>query len=72
MAALLGHPELLLDPARRAQTSYFERMQRDHPQELREGLARLERELRVGDVSAPTPGGHASVVAWTKPSAATD
>jgi SAM-dependent methyltransferase len=71
MAALLGHPELLLDPERRAQTSYFERMQRDHPRELQAGLARLERELRVGDGSAPTRGGHASVVAWTKPSAAT-
>ena len=42
MAALLGHPELLLARERRAQTSYFERMERDHPQELRAaGLARL-------------------------------
>jgi ubiquinone/menaquinone biosynthesis C-methylase UbiE len=67
MAAMLGHPELILDPGRRAQTSYFERMQRDHPDELREGVARLERELRAGDGSAPTQAGHASVVAWVKP-----
>jgi ubiquinone/menaquinone biosynthesis C-methylase UbiE len=66
MAAMLGHPELLLDPTRRAQTSYFERMQRDHPVELREGLQRLQRELRADDGSAPTQVGHASVVAWTK------
>jgi ubiquinone/menaquinone biosynthesis C-methylase UbiE len=67
LAAMLGHPELLLDPTRRAQTSYFERVQRDHPDELREGLERLEREIRAGDGSAPTQAGHASVVAWVKP-----
>jgi SAM-dependent methyltransferase len=67
MAAMLGHPELLLDAERRSQTSYFERMQRDHADELREGLARLERELRTGDGSAPTQAGHASVLAWRKP-----
>jgi ubiquinone/menaquinone biosynthesis C-methylase UbiE len=67
LAAMLGHPELLLDPTRRAQTSYFERMQRDHPDELREGLERLEREIRAGDGSSPTQAGHASVVAWVKP-----
>lgn len=69
MAAMLGHPELLLDPTRRTQTSYFERMQRDHPDELQGGLERLERELRAGDGSAaPTRAGRASVVAWVKPS----
>jgi SAM-dependent methyltransferase len=67
MAAMLGHPELILDPERRAQTSYFERMQRDHADELRKGLERLERELSTDDGSAPTQAGHASVVAWTKP-----
>lgn len=65
MAALLGHPKLLLARERRAQMSYFERMERDHPQELREGLARLERELREG--TAPRRVGRASVVAWVKP-----
>jgi len=68
MAAMLAHPEMLLDPQRRAQTSYFERMQRDHPQELRDGLKRLERELRKG--TAPRRRGRASVVAWVKPSGA--
>jgi ubiquinone/menaquinone biosynthesis C-methylase UbiE len=68
MAAMLGHPELLLDRGRRMQTSYFERMERDHPEELRAGLDRVERELRADDGSAPIQAGHASVVAWVKPS----
>jgi demethylmenaquinone methyltransferase/2-methoxy-6-polyprenyl-1,4-benzoquinol methylase len=72
MAAMLGRPELLLDPERRTQTSYFERMQRDHADELREGLTRLERELRAGDGSAPSQAGHASVLAWVKASDAAD
>lgn len=66
MAAMLGHPELLLDRDRRSQTSYFERMQRDHADELRAGLERLERELGAGDGSAPTQPGHASVLGWQK------
>jgi ubiquinone/menaquinone biosynthesis C-methylase UbiE len=68
MAAMLAHPELLLDRKRRAQTSYFERMERDHPDELRAGLDRLERELQGR--TAPWRAGRASVVAWVKPSAA--
>jgi demethylmenaquinone methyltransferase/2-methoxy-6-polyprenyl-1,4-benzoquinol methylase len=72
MAAMLGQPELLLNAERRSQTSYFERMQRDHADELHEGLERLERELRAGDGTAPTQAGHASVIAWAKPSGATD
>jgi ubiquinone/menaquinone biosynthesis C-methylase UbiE len=67
MAAMLGRPELILDPKRRAQTSYFERMRRDHADELRDGLERLKRELRAEDGSAPTLAGHASVLAWQKP-----
>ncbi len=70
MAAMLAHPELILDPARRAQTSFFERMQRDHADELAAGLDRLRRELRADGGSAPTQAGHASVVAWVKPAAA--
>ncbi len=69
MAAMLAHPELILDPSRRAQTSFFERMQRDHADELAAGLERLERELRANDGGAPAQAGHASVVAWAKPSA---
>ena len=64
MAALMADPRLLLDPARRAQTSFFERMQRDHPDELRAGLQRLESDLRAG--RAPRKPGGASMIAWTK------
>jgi hypothetical protein len=64
MAALLGHPEALLDPARRAQTSFFERLQRDDPDDLRDGLRRLEAELRAG--SAPRRSGEASTIGWVK------
>jgi SAM-dependent methyltransferase len=64
VAALMARPELLLDPARRAQTSFFERMQRDHPHELRAGLQRLEADLHAG--RAPRRPGGASVIAWTK------
>ena len=44
MAALLGHPERLLEAERRSQTSFFERMERDHPEGLqrRAGTARVE------------------------------
>jgi len=66
MAALLGHPEALLQPERRSQTSFFERMERDHPDDLRAGLARLEAELRAG--TAPRRSGEASMIAWVKPS----
>jgi hypothetical protein len=63
---MMGRPQLLLDAGRRAQTSYFERMERDHPEELAAGLARLAKELDGGQ--APTRPGRASVVAWIKPS----
>ncbi|HTZ86707.1 MAG TPA: hypothetical protein VMB05_08575 [Solirubrobacteraceae bacterium] len=65
MAALLGHPEALLEPERRAQTSFFERMERDHPEDLRAGLARLTTELREG--TAPRHSGEASMIGWVKP-----
>ncbi len=64
MAALLGAPEALLDPARRSQTSFFERMERDHPEDLRAGLRRLEAELRAG--TAPRRSGEASMIGWVK------
>jgi SAM-dependent methyltransferase len=64
MAALLGHPERLLEAERRSQTSFFERMERDHPEELRAGLARVERELSEG--RAPRSSGGASMIAWVK------
>lgn len=65
MAALLGQPELLLDAARRSQTSFFERMERDHPEDLRCGLERIAEELREG--TAPRRAGGASMLSWGKP-----
>jgi ubiquinone/menaquinone biosynthesis C-methylase UbiE len=65
MAALLGHPEALLQAERRSQTSFFERMERDHPENLRTGLARLEAELSAG--TAPRRSGEASMIGWVKP-----
>ncbi len=65
LAALLGHPQLLLEPGWRAQTSFFERLERDHPQELRAGLERLAADVRGG--RAPSRPGRASVIAWVKP-----
>lgn len=48
MSALCRYPALLLDPAWRLQTSFFERIERDDPAEARAGLERLERELAAG------------------------
>jgi SAM-dependent methyltransferase len=67
LAALASHPRLVLDPAWRNQTSYFERLERDHPDELGAGLERLARELDAGE--GPHVRGGASVLAWIKPAA---
>jgi len=67
MAALLGQPELLLDAARRSQTSFFERMERDHPEDLNSGLLRIAEEVREG--RAPRHPGGATVLSWGKPEA---
>jgi hypothetical protein len=64
MAALMAHPALVLERKWRTQTSFFERMERDHAAELRSGLERLERALHAAD--APGQGGHASMIAWHK------
>lgn len=65
MAALCGRPELVLDPNVRNQTSYFERMERDHPAELAAGLRRLGSEVEAG--TAPSVPGTATLLTWTKP-----
>jgi demethylmenaquinone methyltransferase/2-methoxy-6-polyprenyl-1,4-benzoquinol methylase len=65
MAALSGHPELLLEERWRRQTSYFERLAREHPEDLAAGLERLERDVAAG--RPPAGGGTATVIAWTKP-----
>lgn len=48
IAALCRRPARLLDPGRRSQTSFFERLERDDPEELASGLERLERDLTAG------------------------
>ena len=65
LAALAGHPEQLVQEQWRTQTSFFERMAREHPRELRSGLERLRHELAAG--TAPRRPGRASMLAWVKP-----
>jgi ubiquinone/menaquinone biosynthesis C-methylase UbiE len=60
VAALASHPQRIIAEAQRPHTSYFERMARDHPEELAEGVRRLERELQQG--TAPRRAGRASVL----------
>jgi SAM-dependent methyltransferase len=63
-AALAAHPEKVLEERWRKQTSYFERLQRDHPDELREGLERLRWQLAAG--CAPSRAAGASILVWAK------
>ena len=65
LAALAAHPELVADPRYHRQTSYFERLQRDHPDELRAGLERLRADLAAG--RAPDRPGVGSVLAYAQP-----
>jgi demethylmenaquinone methyltransferase/2-methoxy-6-polyprenyl-1,4-benzoquinol methylase len=65
LAALLSYPRLLLEESWRAQTSFFERLARDHPGELARGLARLHADIEAGE--GPVRPGRASVIAWRKP-----
>jgi ubiquinone/menaquinone biosynthesis C-methylase UbiE len=65
LAALSAFPERLVEPAWHRQTSFFERLARDHPAELEAGLARVRAELAAG--TAPREAGRATVLAWTKP-----
>jgi ubiquinone/menaquinone biosynthesis C-methylase UbiE len=65
LAALAAHPELVLEERWRRQTSYFERLERDHPAELAAGLERLRRAVEAGN--PPRAAGTASVLAWAKP-----
>jgi SAM-dependent methyltransferase len=65
LAALSAYPEKIVEPEWHRQTSFFERLARDHPDELAAGLARLRAELAEG--TAPDEPGLASVLAWGKP-----
>jgi ubiquinone/menaquinone biosynthesis C-methylase UbiE len=64
LAALAGHPEKVLERQWRAQTSYFERLQRDNPAELDAGLCRLASDVTAG--RATRRPGRASILAWSK------
>jgi demethylmenaquinone methyltransferase/2-methoxy-6-polyprenyl-1,4-benzoquinol methylase len=64
LAALSADPERLLEAAERGDTSYFERMHRDHSDELRSGLARLRQDIATGH--APRRAGTATMLSWTK------
>jgi demethylmenaquinone methyltransferase/2-methoxy-6-polyprenyl-1,4-benzoquinol methylase len=73
MAALQRFPELLLDPANYRQTSYFERLADNVPDELAAGLARLKADLEAGvDPNAKVAEARAQLgdvclVVWVKP-----
>lgn len=64
LAALAAYPEKVLDERWRAQTSYFERLHRDHPAELARGLRRYAHDVARGQ-AAPRPG-RASILAWSR------
>jgi ubiquinone/menaquinone biosynthesis C-methylase UbiE len=64
LAALARFPERVLEDRWRRQTSYFERLERDHPDELRDGLARLRHDVEAGH--PPQADGTASVIAWVR------
>lgn len=66
MAALCGRPELMLEERWRRQTSYFERLERDHRDELDAGLKRLADDLDKGRVPN-RESGSATLIAWQKP-----
>jgi SAM-dependent methyltransferase len=65
LAALASHPEKVLEERWRTQTSYFERLQRDNPEELHAGLTSLRTKLAAG--WAPNAQGRASILSWTRP-----
>lgn len=65
LAALSSDPARVLEAASTGATSYFERMERDHPDELRAGLAQLREDIAAG--RAPRHAGTVSVLGWTKP-----
>jgi ubiquinone/menaquinone biosynthesis C-methylase UbiE len=64
LAALSTEPERLIEAAGRGQTSYFERMQRDHAHELSAGLTRIKEDIGSGRI--PRDSGTATLLSWTK------
>jgi SAM-dependent methyltransferase len=65
LAALSADPQRVLEAGESAATSYFERMRRDHADELQAGLARLRHDIVAG--RAPKRAGTATVLSWVKP-----
>jgi hypothetical protein len=73
VAAMCRRPHLLLDPAHRARTSFFERLAARDPDELAAGLQRLARDFLGGRrpdfevAAARARYGDGAVVVWTRP-----
>jgi SAM-dependent methyltransferase len=65
LGALAAHPDKLADPRWHRQTSYFDRLERNHHDELRAGLERLRNDLAAG--CAPNTPGRATVLAYERP-----
>ncbi len=65
LAALSTDPELVLEAAETGATSFFERMRRNHAEELEAGLKRLRADIASGH--APHHPGTATVLSWSKP-----
>ena len=64
LVALSAHPELLLEERWRSQTSYFHRLERDSPEELRRGLERLAAD--IDDGNAPDRPATTTLLRWRK------
>lgn len=71
LAALQREPRLLLDPAVRSQTSYFERLGELDPEGLAAGIELLEADLEAGRLAeaavARPDAGDGTIITWRKP-----
>jgi len=65
LAALSADPARVVIAAEAGETSYFERMRRDHPTELAAGIRRLREDIAAN--RAPRRAGSATILSWTKP-----
>jgi len=64
LAALSADPRKVVEAAESGATSFFERLTRDHPDELQAGLNALRRDIVTG--RAPARAGTGTVLSWTK------
>jgi len=73
IGALCNFPDAILDPSQRRQTSFFERLERDHVEELDAGLRTLNSWLAAGRhpeaerAAARRELGDGCVIAWQRP-----